>query len=395
MKQILLFVSLEPKQMESYFIPNAKNQDFVGTGRIQDIDYIFAFDGHGTDKVIHQIRNMNMDDIASASNPVLAVHERLVGDTYRSGATMAFARIQGNRVETYNCGDSQVHVYVNGTRVHHSTTHTFTNFEEIKRTQSRVSSIKPTKAPFPVSDTVIQDVLSPTGRFVTGEELVPSQALGHNDMTGLAPEYFTVTVSPTDHLRIVVGSDGFWDMLVDPSKGTAKALTQEAHRRWMQTWTYESGGQSVRTDFGGDIDDVSVAVYDNAIQFRPTLCIPWSPSSFTTDQIRKTFDVVMGGVLRVDELDKTTHKVFFVHFQPAFMDEKNKQVYDILAERPLKVYFSDEWHWNVKVSNYTTPLRCVDDVHGRWDGVANYSDFVEDQIPSWALYKMARFLAAF
>ena len=380
--------------MESYFIPNAKNQDFVGTGRIQDIDYIFAFDGHGTDKVIHQIRSMNMDDIASASNPVLAVHERLVGDTYRSGATMAFARIQGNRVETYNCGDSQVHVYVNGTRVHHSTTHTFTNFEEIKRTQSRVSSIKPTKAPFPVSDTVIQDVLSPTGRFVTGEELVPSQALGHNDMTGLAPEYFTVTVSPTDHLRIIVGSDGFWDMLVDPSKGTAKALTQEAHRRWMQTWTYESGGQSVRTDFGGDIDDVSVAVYDNAIQFRPTLCIPWSPSSFTTDQIRKTFDVVMGGVLRVDELDKTTHKVFFVHFQPAVMDEKNKQVYDILAERPLKVYFSDDWFWNVGISHYTSPLRCVDDVYGRWDGVCDYEEFVETQVPLWSIYKIQKFLEA-
>jgi hypothetical protein len=381
--------------MESHFIPNAKNQDFVGTGRIQDIDYLFAFDGHGTDKVIHQIRNMNMDDIATSHNPVLAVHEKLIGDTYLSGATMSFARIQGNRVESYNCGDSQVHIYLNGTRVHQSIPHTFTNLDEIKRTASRVTSIKPTKAPFPVSDTVIRDVLSPTGRFITGEELVPSQSLGHNDMTGLAPEYFTVTVSPTDHLRIVVGSDGFWDMMVDPSKGTAKALTQEAHRRWMQTWTYESGGQTVRTDFGGDIDDIGVAVYDNVIQFRPALCIPWSPPSFTTDQIRMTFEAVMGGVLRVDELVKPTHKVFFVHFLPMKMDEKNKKVYEILAKRPLKVYYSDDWFWNVSVSHYTAPMRCVDDVYGRWDGVCPYEEFADSQVSEWSIYKINRFLVAF
>ena len=381
--------------MESCIITGVKDQDFAGTGRVGDTDYLFAFDGHGTDTVIQQIRKMDMDDIALQPNPVWAVHLNLVGNTYRSGATMAFARIQNYKIETFNCGDSEVHVYVNGTRVHKSTPHTFTNLDEIKRTEYRILSIKPSKAPFPVSDTVIQDVLSPIGRFLNMEELVPSQALGHNDMTGIAPETFTMTVQPTDHVRIIVGSDGLWDMLVDPSSGTANALAQEAHRRWNQTWTYESGGQSVRTDFGGDIDDVSVAVYDNRVQFRPALCIPWSPSCFTTDMIRKTFDSVMGGVVRVDELDKTTHKVFFIHFRPAVMDEKNKQVYDILAERPLKVYFSDEWHWNVKVSNYTTPLRCVDDVHGRWDGVANYSDFVEDQIPSWALYKMTRFLAAF
>lgn len=380
--------------MEFNIIPAKKNQDFAGTGRIGDTDYIFAFDGHGTNMVIDQIRKMNMDDIAVQPDPVWAVHMELQGNTYRSGATMAFARIQNYKIETFNCGDSQVHVYVNGIQVHTSTPHTFTNLDEIKRTKCRVRSINPVKAPFPVSDTVIRDVLSPVGRFLNMEELVPSQALGHNDMTGLSPEKFTLNVQPTDHVRIVVGSDGFWDMLVDPSTGTAKALTQEAHRRWNQTWTYESGGQSVRTDFGGDLDDVCVAIYDNQIQFRPALCIPWSPSCFTVEEVQRTFEAVMGGVMRVDELDKTTHKTFFIHFQPAPMDEKNKKVYDILSMRPLKVFYSKEWHWKVGVSHYTSPLRCVDDVHGRWDGVTDYSTFVEDQIPTWSLYKMGLWLSA-
>jgi len=334
---------------------------------------------------------MNMDEIALQPDPVLAVHQRLQGNTYRSGATMAFARIQNYKIETFNCGDSEVHVYVNGTRVHKTTPHTFTNLDEIKRTEYRVRSIKPLKAPFPVSDTVIRDVLSPIAMFLNYEELVPSQALGHNDMTGLAPECFSLNVQPTDHVRIIVGSDGFWDMLVDPT-GTAQSLAQEAHRRWNQTWTYESGGKSVRTDFGGDIDDVAVAVYDNKIQTRPALCIPWSPSCFTVEEVKATFDVVMGGVMRVDELVKPTHKVFFIHFLPTVIDEKNKNVYDILARRPLKVYYSDKWHWNVGVSHYTTPMRCVDDVYGRWDGVSDYASFVEDQIPAWSIYKMGRWL---
>ena len=76
------------------------------------------------------------------------------------------------------------------------------------------------------------------------------------------------------------------------------------------------------------------------------------------------------------------------------MDEKNKQVYDILAERPLKVYFSDDWFWNVGISHYTSPLRCVDDVYGRWDGVCPYDEFADSQVPSWSIYKIQKFLEA-
>jgi len=381
--------------MDAFTIPSRKNQDFAGTGRVDKVDYIFAFDGHGTDNVIQQIRYMNMDDIATSANPVQAVHDRLAGNTFRSGSTMAFARVTGTLIETFNCGDSELRVYVNDEPVHTSTPHTFTNLKEIQRTQHAVYAIKPVHAPFPVSDTVVRDVLSPLGCFTTGEDLVPSQSLGHNNMTGIAPECFTLTFKPTDHVRIVVGTDGFWDMLVDASSGHSRLLAEKAHRRWLQTWTYASEQGTVQTDFGGDIDDVGVAVYDNHIQARPSLCIPWSHSHFTVDEVAKTFEAVMGGVLRVDELVKPTHKVFFVHFIPAWMDDKNKYVYDTLTQRPLKVFYTKTWFWKVGLSHYTQPLRCADDVFYRWDGESDYQEFVDTHISAWSAYKMVNFTGQF
>lgn len=378
--------------MDFSILPARNNQDYAGVGRIHNTDYIFAFDGHGTHHVIDQIRNMNMDDIASASNPVFAVHERLQGDSYRSGSTMAFARKTGNLIETFNCGDSALHVYVNGMLRHVSTAHTFTNPVEIKRTESMVHFIKPTMAPFPVSDTTIHEILSPEGHFKTGEALVPSQSLGHNNMTGLEPELFTLTVKPTDHVRMIVGSDGFWDMRVNPS-GNAQTLTQEALRRWKQEWDYPYLGRIVKNRFE-DRDDICVAVYDDVIKTRPSLCIPWSPLHFTTEQVHNTFEAIMNGVLRVDELIKPTHKIFFIHFLPHSMDDRNTYVYDTLKERRIKVYYSNDWFWMVGMSHFTEPLRCVDDTYSRWKG-ENYTEFMNEQISSFTCYKIQKYLECF
>jgi serine/threonine protein phosphatase PrpC len=121
-------------------------------------------------------------------------------------------------------------------------------------------------APMPISYTEVKEVLSPTGFFKTGEKLVPSQSLGHNNMTGIAPDHFTCDVTPMDHVRMVAGSDGFWDMLVSTENGTAKELAEHAHRQWLKKWDYQWQGRMHKNDFGGSIDDVSVAVYDDKIK---------------------------------------------------------------------------------------------------------------------------------
>jgi serine/threonine protein phosphatase PrpC len=370
--------------MDSCIIPSANNQDYAGSGRIHDTDYIFVFDGHGTNRVIDQIRAMNMDDIALSSNPVLAVHDQLKGDSYRSGSTMAFARKTGTRIETFNCGDSMIWVYVNGGLRHVSTAHTFTNPQEIERTRHLVQRIQRVMAPFPVSDHTVEEILSTSGLFHTGETLVPSQSLGHNNMTELAPECFTYIVQPTDHVRMVVASDGFSDMLVNPVRGGARTLAEKAVERWKQQWNYLYQGRMVQTHFG-DVDDVGVVVYDDEIKFRPAMCIPWSPLHFTTSDVQATCEAVMGGVLRVDEVVKETHKVFFIHFLPSKMDDGNHYVY---GKQRMKLYYSQDWYWNMSISHYTSPLRCVDDVYGRWDKTGSYEEFRESQLPSHVCYKI-------
>ena len=371
--------------MDSYTIASRSNQDYVGTGRVGNIDYIFAFDGHGTNNVINQIRDMNMDEIATSSDPVQAVHSRLVGNTIRSGATMAFARMTGTFVETFNCGDSTVQVWLNGSNVYTSTPHDFLNPAEIERTKHLVKWIHSDKAPFPVSPTRIEDIMSSIGYFKGGESMVPSQALGHNNITELAPETFKLQTKPIDVVRMVVSSDGFSDMLVDASTGTARVLAEEAHRRWHQKWDYPYQGRIVKNDFGGDVDDVGVAVYDNTIKYRPVMCIPWSPSHFDTDDIYKTFDAVFQGVSHVDEVVRADHKVFFIHFVPSDLDEVHKKIYE---KSSFRVYYSDDWYWTTRIYNKSPPLRCVDDVYARWEGDVPWKEFSAEQIPSEICRKM-------
>jgi len=365
--------------MDSFTIPSKNNQDYAGTGRIGNIDYIFLFDGHGTNNVIRQIREMDMDEIATSSDPVQAVHQRLVGNTYGSGSTMAFARITDTHVETFNCGDSSIRVLLNGTTVHQSTPHTFLDTKEVQRTQHTVARIQPCRTPFPVSSTRVEDILSPVGHFSCGESLVPSQSLGHNNMTGLSPERFTLHIQHTDILRMVVSSDGFSDMLVDESTGTAKELAEEAHRRWFQKWDYMYKGTLVQTDFGGDVDDIGIAIYDNTIKTRPILCIPWSPTYFEIDDVFKTFEFLFTGVSHVDEVIRNDYKMFFIHFIPGKLQK---------WESSFKVYYGDDWYWTTRIYDKSPPPRCVDDLYRRWDRTIDWKSFIEHEIPESICRKM-------
>ena len=375
----------------AHVIPSKANQDRAWTGRVHDMDYVMVADGHGKNTCIDQLDAMNMDDIASAENPILAAHSLLHGNTYGSGATLAVGRRFPTRVEIFNCGDSCIDLYINGKHVYRSVQHTFLLPSEVERTKSMVSCIENTKAPFPVSYTEVRDILSPIANFNTGERLVPSQSLGHNNMTGLEPDIYVHTVSPMDHVRIVAGSDGFWDMLVPTENGTAKDLAEHAYRQWMKPWDYFWCGRMCQTDYGGQIDDISVAVYDDRIKEFPALCIPSSPSAFTAEQVRATAEATLGGVRRVDELIYPTHKVFFLHFNPCELTDTHRKVY-AAAHDGCKLYYCDEWFWMLKRSNYAAPMRGVDELYDLWDKTGDYYDIYSTHVPHHAYTKMMRFL---
>lgn len=361
--------------MDTLTLAGRSNQDYAGFGRIGKTDYVFIFDGHGTNNVIDQIRAMNMDEIAVSENPVMEVHLRLKGSTYRSGSTMVLGRKTGNIVEMFHCGDSCGKIYLNGEIAFETTDHSFLDQTEINRTKHLVRNILDEKAPFPISPVRVAHVSSPSAIFNTGEQLVPSQSLGHNNMTGLAPQYMRMEVKRTDRVRMVVGSDGLFDMLVDTREGSAASLVNEAVRRWCQEWEFEWYGRIVPNRFD-DRDDVAIAILDDTIKERPSMCIPYSPNVYTAEDVRRTAEAAIGGVRQVDEVMRGTHKVFFVHFHPS----ENVEIY---KKSRLRLWMTDDFHWTLVESRYADGMRGVDDTYGKG----------EDAISECSLVKIARWMA--
>jgi hypothetical protein len=106
-------------------------------------------------------------------------------------------------------------------------------------------------------------------------KLAITQALGHNGITGYAPDVKTLPIQRGRRYRIVVGSDGFWDMvihtdMVDVSRLGAWScgeLCDMAAARWKQPWTVVDENLQVRYEFEGfqkhtDWDDVAVSTVD-------------------------------------------------------------------------------------------------------------------------------------
>ena len=246
-------------------LQTGKKQDYSVFGRVNHSEYIAVFDGHGLDRCINYVRTLPINEIMATENPARTLWDLVEsgGNFYESGTTFTMARITGTRIEIWNIGDSQTHVFLNGENVYKTDIHTFLNPAEVERTRSLVHFISNSKAPFPVSETRVENVESPIGYFKMGESIVPSQSLGHNGMTEFAPSFKEIYFEPTDKVRIVCGSDGLFDMLVDVSKGTVEELTGEAERRWRQEWEFCDGKRTYKTTYGGCIDDISCAIWEN------------------------------------------------------------------------------------------------------------------------------------
>lgn len=246
-------------------LQTGKKQDYSVFGRVNNSDYIAVFDGHGSDSCIDYVRTLPINEIMGTENPARTLWDLVEsgGNFYESGTTFTMARITDNVIEIWNIGDSQTHVFLNGENVYKTDIHTFLNPAEVERTRSLVHFIHSSKAPFPVSETRVENIESPIGYFKMGESLVPSQSLGHNGMTEFAPSFRQIRFEPTDKVRIVCGSDGLFDMLVDVSTGTPLELAQEAKRRWLKEWEFFDGKRAYKTTYGGAIDDVSCAVWEN------------------------------------------------------------------------------------------------------------------------------------
>ena len=249
-------------------------QDYAVNGMVGELVYIGVMDGHGNgvnkNKCINLLRSYNFDEIAASDDPVEIIASKLQPHDLRaSGSTFTFARINKpeREIEVFNVGDSKTVVIINGKIVYTTPEHTFHNAAEVERTKDFVHSIAPTMAPFPVNEHDIHMIRSDVGLFRNGDFLVPSQSLGHDNVTGLAPSVEKISYAKTDVVRVICGSDGFWDMYMEQyeqlSCDTPEGLIQLAEDRWKQQWNFYDGKKApVVTNFGNQFDDIAIAVWD-------------------------------------------------------------------------------------------------------------------------------------
>jgi serine/threonine protein phosphatase PrpC len=318
--------------MDSFTIQSSSGQDYSGHATFQDTSYAFVFDGHGYNDCIQHIRQLDINKFATLPCPPTALEASFSGKNfYKSGATFVLARITGTLLEVFHVGDAKAKVYVNDQLVHETIDHTFLLPSEISRT---TAVIHDTKAPFPINDTHADMLDSPVGHFHNGEAFVPSQALGHNGISGLDPGHFVLEFKPYDSVRVVCGSDGFWDMLPN-CDGTAKELCEHALSRWKQPWHF----QGTLTHFD-EPDDVSVSL----LVHSPVICIPYSLSSFSSHHVRTAFPFP---IFKVDEVVYDDHKLFFLHFQD--ISSELRELLKHIHFKKVKLYYHDSWFWHLLI----------------------------------------------
>ena len=257
----------------------SKKQDYIITDQAIDketgelFNWSVVFDGHGTDDCIRFIRNIPMDimtDFIVSDRPIENL-AKYINDNLKlrvsSGSTMCLIKIYQNRIVCINCGDSQAAIYKNGNIEFISKEHSFKNEKEKARLADNVTYI-------PSSDIEIRDettLISCYSEYIEWDsdyytKLACSQALGHNGITGCAPDTVVIPITPGDRFKVIVGSDGLWDMIIKSDEKDmlllwgmdADAIMKQTTDRWLQTWNM--------------IDELKNSIIVHRAKYQPYQC---------------------------------------------------------------------------------------------------------------------------
>ena len=243
----------------------SKKQDEVYTGKItiEGVEYVCSmlFDGHGDNSCINAIRNRAEPVsalIEHCLDPIMAVHDTLEAARWKvrqtSGSTALYARLSATTACCSAVGDSFIYVFINGELAWKSTPHTMANPLERERHSHDNTIISRSDSYIKLlgETTVTQSPDGIRAVFTRHDlRLGPSMTLGHQNITGIAPEYWHTSFLPTDRVRIIGMSDGIHDMLyLDGLKDnialrtmSAAELVNLANERYAQDWTIVHNGR--------------------------------------------------------------------------------------------------------------------------------------------------------
>ena len=266
-----------------------KDQDLVYFGKGDNYHWGALFDCHGGNIFKYVLQKQNWDEIMKFERPDIELIRLIKLEPFQygntSGSTMSMMKIFENRIETFNIGDSNTIIFKNGSFIYMNLPHNRSNPVEKERLEKMNVIFEPTP-----NITYLLD--SKTMGFKTGEycifedgtRLAPSQALGHNHVTGYEVEFHTETFESTDEIRCICGSDGLFEMILFESENnqdvlhdfsdminmSADELLIKSENRWKQTWDIctdinDKGIKQTSYYPENMYDDISVIVFDKSI----------------------------------------------------------------------------------------------------------------------------------
>jgi serine/threonine protein phosphatase PrpC len=267
-----------------------KGQDYTYIDDITDTNgeeckVCIVFDGHGDNRVIHFIRsipNNKMNELLSGKNPIETLANYIntninYNNIVTSGSTMCLTKIYSNRIECFNCGDSQVAIFKNGSLEYINNEHNYKNEKERVRLNDKVI-FKPSSNIKMTDQNTLISVYSEYIEWNSEDSsfmLACSQSLGHAGITGYDPEIMVIPILAEDKYKIIIGSDGLWDMIMLDNEEDMKNLylknvndiMEQTTNRWLQEWNMQdllnNNPTIVKSKFKSKhCDDIAIIVAD-------------------------------------------------------------------------------------------------------------------------------------
>ena len=280
---LLATLSIACRQLGSkqdHIIQSHNNIDPV-TGKL--FSMIEIYDGHGENDCIECLRTNNTTEIIvnCPFAPELALEMMLKQKKpymlYQSGSTFSCIKIFDTWIDCRSTGDSEIWCFINGKCIYKSPNHIWSNLEEQSRISHLVEPIVSYK-PELMSANLITMAKSSCVRWKACPiplQLVPTQSLGHCNITGLCPAVKRINFNLEDDVRVIIGSDGLWDM-IRPFEDNeilcmctdADELCRFAEARWKQEWDFiedmKFPDKIEQTVFDA-FDDISVGIYNKPV----------------------------------------------------------------------------------------------------------------------------------
>ena len=294
-------VAMEAKSnnYDSYVIQASSEQDFATTGTYipsssetrenyekEAFDFTIVADSHGKyilDPYYYTVLFSVIDwsNLLSSPNWKKQIIEKTCkNDTYGTGTTLTIWKIYQDRFECSFVGDSTGKLYSGNEVVFQTKDHDYDNIEDLERVQSigglitsawDIDLVDGEKGPLLRSKKA--KIIS-----INSEKINMSRALGH---TGLyygrdrcpddAFETHVIRREPDKKYKIVSGSDGFWQFMVDSDIDTISSIENNSEflaklssERWNQNWDWDNSLGTIQKDVSlpkSNIDDIAVTCW--------------------------------------------------------------------------------------------------------------------------------------